>query len=115
MTEFREFESDVLRQLVAPGLGAEAVEAIVREAELVSYDYSGAGYFLTVKHPSLPSGRIVYNKPMVVGRVGNIESGFIVFIENGELMLECHTWGEVNLPENFREQNVIVETICLEH
>jgi hypothetical protein len=91
MGEFRDFEIHVLHLLVAPKLGAEAVEAIVREAELVSYDYSGVGYFLTVKHPSFPSKRIVCDKPNVVGRSGNIQSGFVVFIENGELMLECHT------------------------
>jgi len=111
MGEFRVFESHVLRLLVAPKLGAETVEAIEREAELVSYDYSGAGYFLTVKHPSLPSERIVCDKPKVVGHSGNIQSGFVVFIENGELSLECHTWGEIDVPENFREQRVIVEAI----
>ncbi len=111
MSEFRVFESHVLHLLVAPKLGAEAVETLEREAELVSYDYSGVGYFLTVKHPSLPSERIVCDEPNVVGRSGNIQSGFIVFIENGELMLECYTWGEIVVPKNFREQHVIVEAI----
>ena len=111
MGEFRVFESHVLRLLVAQTLGENAVEAIEREAELVSYKYSGVGYFLTVKHPSLPSERIVCSKPKVVGRSGNIQSGFVVFIENGELMLECHTWGEIDVPEDFREQHVFVEAI----
>lgn len=109
--EFRKFERKVLSLLVAPKLGAEAIDAIAREAKLVNYDYSGSGYFLTVKHPCLPSERIVCDTPKVVGRSGNIQSGFIVFIENGELMLECHTWGELNIPEDFREQPVLVETI----
>ena len=108
---FRDFEIHVLHLLVAPKLGAETVEALERDAELVSYEYSGVGYFLTVKHPSLPSTRIVFHKPSVVGRAGNTQSGFVVFVENGELMLECHTWGEIDVPENFREQDVIVETI----
>ena len=108
MSEFREFESQVLRMLVAPELGGSAVEAILREAKLVSYNYSGAGYFLTVKHECLPSNRMVCSKPQVVGRSGNVQTGFIAFIENGELMLECHTWGEINVPENFRDQHVLV-------
>ncbi len=111
MGTFRVFESHVLHLLVIPKLGAEIVEGIERDAKLVSYEYSGVGYFLTVKHPSLPSERIVCDKPNVVGRSGNIQSGFVVFIESGELMLECHTWGEVDVPESFREQHVIVETI----
>lgn len=111
MGEFCVFEGHVLRPLVVPTLGAETVEAIEREAELVSYDYSGVGYFLTVKHPSLPSERIVCSKPNVVGRSGNVQSGFLVFIENGELMLECHTCGDVDVPEDFREQHVVIEAI----
>ena len=111
ISEFCGFESQVLHLLVAPKLGAEATDAIEREAKLVSYDYSGAGYFLTVKHPSLPSKRIVCDKPNVVGRSGNIQSGFVVFIENGELMLECFTWGDIDVPETFRDQHVIVEAI----
>ena len=111
MTVFYEFESQVLRQLVAPWLGTAAVETIERDAVLVSYEYTGCGYFLRVKHPSLSVKRIVYDKPMVVGHSGNIQSGFVVFIENGELLLECHSWGEVEVPENYRQQHVTVETI----
>lgn len=108
MAHFREFESHVIHLLVAPDLGAEVVEAIVLESELVSYTNSGSGYFLTVKHPSLPRERIVCNKPQVMGSYGHIQSGFVAFIEHGELMLECHTWGEFDIPENFRELSVVV-------
>lgn len=108
MGEFRIFERLVLHLLVAPRLGTETVEAIERDAELVSYEYSGVGYFLTVKHPSLPRERIVCDKPNIVGRSGNIQSGFVVFIENGELMLECHTWVEIDVPANFRDQTILV-------
>ena len=108
MALFRGFEIQVLRLLVTPDLGAPVVESLIREAELVSYKYSGSGYFLTVKHPSLPERRIVCSEPQVVGHFGNIQSGFVAFVGNGELMLECHTWGEVDVPANFREQSVVV-------
>ncbi|MDO8926092.1 MAG: hypothetical protein Q7U94_04175 [Sideroxyarcus sp.] len=108
MSEFQNFESHVLHLLVAPKLGTDTVDAVVREGQLVSYNYSGSGYFLTIAHPILPTTRIVCSEPQVVGRAGNIHSGFIVFIENGELTLECHTWGEIDVPENFRKLSVAV-------
>jgi hypothetical protein len=111
MVVFREFEIQVLRLLVSPALSAEAVETIVREAEFSSYNYSGSGYFLTVKHPSLPIKRIVCSEPHVAGRWRDIQSGFVAFIESGELMLECFTWGAVEVPESYREQSVVVSVI----
>ncbi|HEY9839509.1 MAG: hypothetical protein ACAI44_39965 [Candidatus Sericytochromatia bacterium] len=108
MAVFRDFESEVLRLLVAPELGPAAVETLLQEAELVSYSYSGSGYFLTVRHPSLLTQRIVCTRPQLVGRAGALESGFVVFIENGELMLECHSWGPATVPPDFREQAVVI-------
>jgi hypothetical protein len=106
MSVFRDFEIEVLRQLLEPTLGAERVDALVYEAEFVSYDYSGCGYFLTVRHPTLPQSRHVYSSPLVLGRSGSVESGFLIFVENGKLMLECYTMGENEVPEGFRDQDV---------
>jgi hypothetical protein len=47
MTHFRAFEVKALRLLGNATLGAVAVEAVCRDAEFVSYKYSGVGYFLT--------------------------------------------------------------------
>jgi hypothetical protein len=108
MGHFKEFEIEVLRLLYAPKLGAMAVEDIVLNAELVSYEYSGAGYFLTVKHPALPSARDVLSTPTITGNSGMTQCGFLLFVESGELMLECYKAGAVEVPENFREQQVVV-------
>jgi hypothetical protein len=35
-----------------------------------------------------------------------VHSGFVVFLENGELTLECHSWGDVQIPESYREESV---------
>jgi len=45
--------------LVMPKLGELAVSSIERDAVFVNYEYSGCGYFLTVRHPDLPLERIV--------------------------------------------------------
>ncbi len=108
MNHFKPFEEDVLRLLATPVLGANTVTAILKESEFVSYEYSGAGYFVTVRHPTLPLTRTVISQPTVIGQSDEAQGGFLVFIENGELMLECYTAGTVEIPESFREQHVHV-------
>ena len=56
--------------------------------------FTGAGYFLTLKSRSIPIDRHVVSEPVFVGKLGNVDVGFIVIIENNELTLECYTYGE---------------------
>ena len=107
---FREFEKQVLRVLVTPVLGIDAVEAIERDATLVSLEHSGCGYFLTVTHPSVPPNRVVCSKPIVSGHFQNTKCGFIVFMGNEGLMLECFSFGNESIPTNVRDLDVVVST-----
>lgn len=109
MERFKEFERKVVKTLVGSHLSAEQVEVILDSASFVSYDYTNWGYFLTVRHPSLPSARIVCDKPLIVGRSGGIDCGFVVFLENGELTLECHPCGPEAMPQDFRARQVEIE------
>jgi hypothetical protein len=85
---------------------------ILRDVErLDSYEYTGCGYFLSVKHPSLPAEPRTLSEPAVVGKVGDIQAGFVVFLGDGELTLECHTWGPVDIPEDFREREVLISAL----
>jgi hypothetical protein len=108
---FRPFELTALSYMLGPELAAAWLEKLVAEATLVSYNYSGSGYFLTVAHSVLPAERSVYSYPPVVGSVGEIEAGFVTFVQGGELMLECHTWGGVDVPPEFREMDVKVSIL----
>jgi hypothetical protein len=108
VSAFRKFETQVLRLLVIPKLNESVVSSVEQSAELVSYEYTGCGYFLTVKHPALPLERIVCNKPFVSGLAQGIKSGFVVFIEDGQLMFECHELGEPTVPANYRDLDVAV-------
>jgi hypothetical protein len=110
MELFREFEKDALRVLVTPRLGAVAVAAIERDAEFVSLEHSGCGYFLTVKHTSVPIDRVVCSEPIVSGHFDNTTCGCIVFMGNGELMLECYSFGVESIPTHVRDLRVIVST-----
>ena len=92
--------------LVSNQVSSEKLTDIIQNAEFVGYEYTGSGYYLTVRHPNLPKDRIVCSKPIIVGESENIQCGFVVFLENNELTIECHSWGELEIPENFREKSI---------
>ena len=97
-----------MRHLLGAELSAAWLGKLEAEATLVSYESSSCGYFVTVAHPMLPAERMVYSVPPVVGTAEDVEAGFLVFVENGELMLECHAWGAKEVPADFRDKNVLV-------
>jgi len=101
MNHFHPFEVEALRLLGTATLGAAVVEAVTRDATFVSYEHSGVGYFLTVRHPMLPKARIVLSTPMVLGRAGEVDGSYLAFVENNELMLEYA--GITDVPANFRD------------
>jgi hypothetical protein len=105
---FRDFEVEALHLLLGQQFGTDRLEQVLAEAEFVRCEYSGCGYFVTVRHPLLPEPRSVYNEPKVMGTSGDVEAGYLVFIQDHELMLECHTWGAVEVPASFREKQVQV-------
>ena len=109
MSVFMGFEQQVIRTLLSRQMEADQVEAVVNSASHVSYESTGVGYFLTVRHPTLPLERVVCSEPTITGRSGGLSCGFVVFLENGELTLECHSWGDASIPEDFRTRQVEVE------
>jgi hypothetical protein len=106
MRRLRDYEKKVISILTKDVLPQDVVDAVTMTGELVSYEYTGAGYFLTLRHSRLPSERIVCSAPMVLGKAGGIETGFVVFLENQRLMLECHSWGDDAVPESYRDEDV---------
>ena len=87
---------------------------IIRESQLVSYEYTGSGYYLEISHSLLPNKRIVCDTPIVIGEAESIICGFIVFIENKQLIIECHSWGELDVTEDFRDKDVQVKATIIE-
>ena len=111
MLAIKEFEREVIEILVKDVLPSSVLASVIEEPEHVDYEYSGAGYFLTVKHAALPHKRIVCCEPDVRGVVEGMESGFIVFLENNELTLECHPWDD-NLPEDYRDKEMSIIVVA---
>jgi len=106
----RAYERRALELLLASCLPAETVRAVLDEARFVSCCFSGAGYFIRLRHEKLPSKRWVCDEPYLVGRSALIDAiGFIGFVEDGELTLECHSLGEASFPTGIRDFAVELE------
>ena len=108
ITVFRDHEIQVIELLTQTALDEQLRLKLCDEAEFLDCAYSGAEYRLTVKHPELPSARVICDQPFVVGASQGIESEWLIFIENGELMIECFCSGETNIPEDYREMDISV-------
>jgi hypothetical protein len=109
MSVFADFERAVLAALLQPHLAPAAVRNVLDDAEWVSYEHTEVGYFLTVRHPGLPIERLVCDKPLLVGTCDDIECGFVVFVQDGELMLECHSWSGTAIPKDLRHRPVRID------
>ena len=108
MSIFRSFELKVIELLTQEALSQDLRTRLVQEAQFVSLEFTGVGYFLTARHNDLPLQRIVCNAPLVTGEVSGIAVGFIIFLMDRELTIECFSYGE-SIPENIREFEVPVQ------
>lgn len=100
----KEFEINILQELLNQNDLRNIQLSEVFKDEVV--EFSGAGYFVTIKDKRLPIQRVVLQKPDIRGILGNIDVGYIAFIENSELMLECFSYDNEVLPEH-RDQQFI--------
>jgi hypothetical protein len=110
MSAFKDFERAVVKMLVGRNMSESQLESLLDSGSVVSYEHTGVGYFLTVRHPTVPSERVVCHRPPVIGKADDVECGFVVFLEGGELTLECYSWTATEVPEDFRERRVDVAT-----
>lgn len=54
-------------------------------------EFTGVGYFLTLKDPAFQKNRAISNKPDIRGQLGGVDVGCLAFVENHELTLECYS------------------------
>jgi hypothetical protein len=111
----KEFETKAIALLTVGLFSYADLSAISREAELISLEHTGAGYFLTIKHPRFRRERIVFSDPVVIGKIPGLVVGFVVFIEDAELTLECHGFGADSVPKDIRERDVQVDPARIEN
>lgn len=110
MPALRDFEIKAIRLLAGGTLTGAQLALLEHIPEPSRYEYTGSGYFLTVTDPSLPEVTATLSYPDVVGEQGEVTCGFVVFVGDHELTLECHTWGAVDVPSDFRDRAVNVGT-----
>ena len=106
----KKYEEQVLEILTKDVLRQGLIESIKTEGTISSYETTGHGYFLTIIHKELPDNRIVCSQPLLIGESEGIQTGFVIFIQNHELTLECHGWSDVEIPRTYREQDVKITT-----
>lgn len=111
MSIFAKFEEEVIDIIVAGTLTPELISSLKRDGSLVSYEYTGYGYFLKVAHPLVPKSRMVCDQPMVTGTSGDILAGFVIFIENQQVTFEGFPLDNNALPANFRELDVHISRL----
>jgi hypothetical protein len=108
MADFRTFERHALRLLAGKQLSPELLDQMFAADVPLKYEYTGAGYFLTLSHPDLPAERAVLSHPIVNANLGSTMVSFLAFLGEHELILECCAFGSDVLPPNFRDQSIEV-------
>lgn len=106
----KDYEKTVISALTSGILSPSVISHVIQEGEFLSYEYTGSGYFISIRHPDLPDKRVVCDLP-ITGEADGIVCGFLIFIENGRLLFECHSWGELEVPEDFRTRNVQINLV----
>lgn len=100
----KEFERKIIGELLEMAELKNIVLSGAGDNEVV--EFSGAGYFLTIKDLMLPKHRIVLDRPNIRGKLGGIDVGYLAFVENSELMLECYSYDQEILPKH-RDQEFV--------
>ena len=106
----KKFEFEVIKTLSS---NLDLLELFKDESKNYNtkFEETGYGYFLTILDSKLPKQRTVYNEPFLIGKSDDgDEMGFILFVEDHELTIECHGFGEP-LPKNLRDKNIHLQTV----
>ncbi|HBZ07245.1 MAG TPA: hypothetical protein DEP03_13000 [Massilia sp.] len=85
MHTLRDFEIDVIRLLANSALNKNQLDGLSSFTGSAEYEYTGSGYFLTVRMPMLPNIQCTLSRPFVVGEADGIVCGFVVFSNTASL------------------------------
>ena len=80
-----------------------------RSAIVRGYEYTGAGYYLSLQPAEVSLAPATIADPVVVGQGPGFTVGFIVYGSGDRLIIECHSWSEREPPENIRRLNLLIE------
>jgi hypothetical protein len=103
------YEIEVLRIMLISEYSASDIENIILTSTFGSFDFTGAGYFLEISNDLFPVKRKVISEPFLIGKTKGVQVGFVLFLENKTLTIECHSWGIENPPEDIRSHIIEIE------
>lgn len=104
----KNFELQVIKAMACDVLSDEMLDELANSGIPVVYEYTGCGYFVTVEHNALPAVERTLSVPPLVGALGEVVCGFVVYLGKHELTLEIHEWGPFSVTNDFREGDVVV-------
>lgn len=106
--KLKKFEYEVLKIL----LGFSEIITLFKDESKdygAIYEFTGVGYFITIKDPLLPASRTVYDEPIIIGKTKDVEDvSFVLFVENNELVFECFSYVGT-IPSDIRNRNIVLE------
>jgi hypothetical protein len=108
MNIFRGFEQEVILDLIGGSVGPEEAKNILDSSTLVSLEHTGTGYFLRASHSALPIEQAVCHDPTLIGRHGDDELQFVLFLGNRELTLDCNVASGATLPADIRDRRIVI-------
>ena len=99
----------IVLDMMLDGYLSKSQIASLKATHISGFDYTGAGYFTQLQHDSLSFPRKTISEPIIYGYGDNYMVGFVFFIEDKQLTIECHSYGEVNPPITIRDEPLIIE------
>jgi len=94
----KNFEKEIIVELLGNSK-SELIPLLEKEFN-EAIEYTGVGYFLTIKHADFPVQHSILTDPNISGDLGGVSVGYLVILLNSELTLECHSYGDEVLPEH---------------
>lgn len=104
--QLRDFEREALTTLLAGVFRDDVIRRIIDEGDFVSCDFSGAGYFVTLRHDLAPKNHRICGEATVNGRADGYLAGFLAILMDGEVTLECYSLEADSFPDDFRDRVV---------
>ena len=105
------YEKEAIRILCGNEVPNSTLHQAMTNPSKLSCRFTGAGYYLDIEHIDLPEHRILCDKPTVAGEYQSREVGFIAFIENRSICLECYGYSANGVPESIRDGVVNIHTV----
>ncbi len=86
----KEFERTIVSELILSSGNNEIT--LLRLDKKSKVEFSASGYFVTYRDTSFPTERLVLDKPDIRGELDGVKVGYVAFVENHELTLECYSY-----------------------